>query len=208
MTSHTDITDAPRARTKVLHGTAAEPQDTVVHSYDGIEEYDNHLPNWWLFTLFATIVFGIGYYFHYEVLQSGPNQMAVYEASVAADRAEAAARARRMGALTDATFVTLSRDPATLRAGQAVFMAQCVACHGPNGGGTIGPNLTDNAWIHGARPTVMYRTITEGVAARGMPAWGPQLGEERTQAVTAYLLTLRNTNVPGGKAPQGDVVTE
>lgn len=200
---------APSARGgKRLHGAAAEPQDKVVHSYDGIEEYDNHLPNWWLVTLFATIVFGIGYYFHYEVLRSGPSQLEAYEQSVAADRAAAAARARRAGALTDETFATLARDPAIVRAGQGVFTAQCVACHGPNGGGTIGPNLTDNAWIHGPRATQIYRTISEGVPARGMPAWGPQLGEERSQAVTAYLLTLRNTNVAGGKAPQGDVAAE
>jgi cytochrome c oxidase cbb3-type subunit 3 len=200
---------APPPRTAARkHGSAAEPQDKVVHSYDDIEEYDNHLPNWWLVTLFATIVFGIGYYFHYEVLHSGPTHMEEYEQSVAADRAAAAARARRAGALTDDTLLTLSRDPATVRAGQAVFTAQCVACHGPNGGGTIGPNLTDNAWIHGGRPTQVYRTVLEGVAARGMPAWGPQLGEERSQAVTAYILTLRNTNVAGGKAPQGEVVAE
>ena len=84
----------------------------------------------------------------------------------------------------------------------------CEACHTANGGGNIGTNLTDNAWIHGGRATQIYRVVLEGVPAKGMVAWGPQLGDERVQSVVAYVLTLRNTNVPGGKAPQGDVMAE
>jgi mono/diheme cytochrome c family protein len=93
--------------------------------------------------------------------------------------------------------------------GRQVFeKMNCVACHTANGGGNIGPNLTDNAWIHGGRATQIYRVVLEGVPAKGMVAWGPQLGDERVQSVVAYVLTLRNTNVPGGKAPQGDVIAE
>ena len=84
------------------------------------------------------------------------------------------------------------------------MLFRSVSCHLATGGGSIGPNLTDNAWLHGGRPTQMYRTVLEGVAARGMPAWGAQLGEAKVQAAVAYLLTLRNTIVAGGKAPQGE----
>ncbi len=182
--------------------------DKVVHRYDDIEEFANHLPNWWLVTLHGAIVFAIGYWFHYEVLHSGPSSMESYEQSVAADRRAAAERARRAGAMTDDALVTLSRDPATVAAGQAVFMSNCVACHGANAGGTIGPNLTDRAWIHGGRPTQIYRTVLEGVAAKGMPAWGAQLGETRVQSAVAYVLTLRNTNAAGGKPAQGDNIVE
>lgn len=183
-------------------------EDRVVHEYDGIEEYDNHLPNWWLITLYGAIVFAVFYWFHYEVLHTGPSLAQSYETSVAADRRAAADRARRAGAMTDDALLALSRDPATVQVGRGVFAQNCVACHAANGGGGIGPNLTDGAWIHGGRPTVILRTVNEGVLAKGMPAWGPQLGLDRVQSVVAYVLTLRDTNVPGGKAPQGTAGAE
>ncbi len=183
-------------------------EDKVVHRYDDIEEYDNRLPNWWLYTLYGAVIFAIGYWFHYHVLHSGPSAAESYEQSVAADRRAAAERARRAGSVTDDALVTLSHDPATVTAGQQIFQTNCAACHGANAGGVIGPNLTDNAWIHGARPTQVFRTVLDGVPARGMPAWGPQLGDERVKTVLAYVLTLRNTNVAGGKPPQGDVAPE
>jgi cytochrome c oxidase cbb3-type subunit III len=183
-------------------------EDRVVHEYDGIEEYDNHLPNWWLVTLFGAIVFAIGYWFHYSVLHTGASLAESYEASMAVDRAAAAARARRAGAMTDESLLALANDPATVRVGRGVYASNCVACHAATGGGGIGPNLTDNAWIHGGRPTDLLRTVNEGVLAKGMPAWGPQLGLDRVQSAVAYVLTLRNTNVAGGKAPQGTVSAE
>jgi cytochrome c oxidase cbb3-type subunit 3 len=183
-------------------------EDRVVHTYDDIEEYDNRLPNWWLATLFGAMVFALGYWFHYEVLHTGPTIAESYEQSVAADRRAAADRARLAGSMTDETLTALSRDPSTVQVGRGVFTQSCVACHAANGGGGIGPNLTDSAWLHGSRPTRILATINEGVLARGMPAWGPQLGLERVQAVVAYVLTLKDTNVPGGKAPQGTAALE
>ncbi len=183
-------------------------EDRVVHTYDGIEEYDNHLPNWWLVTLYGAMVFALVYWFHYQVLHTGPSIAQSYETSVAADRRAAVERARRAGTMTDETLVTLSRDPSAVQTGRAVFGQSCVACHAANGGGGIGPNLTDSAWLHGSRPTRILGVINEGVLARGMPAWGPQLGAERVQAVAAYVLTLRDTNVAGGKAPQGTSAAE
>ena len=183
-------------------------EDRVVHTYDGIEEYDNHLPNWWLVTLYGAVVFALVYWFHYQVLRTGPSIAQSYELSVAADRRAAADRARRAGAMTDDALLALSRDPATVQVGRGVFTQTCVACHAATGGGGIGPNLTDSAWLHGSRPTRILATINEGVLTKGMPAWGPQLGLERVQAVAAYVLTLRDTNVPGGKAPQGTTATE
>ena len=183
-------------------------EDRVIHTYDGIEEYDNHLPNWWLFTLYGAVVFALVYWFHYQVLHTGPSIAQSYELSVAADRRAAAARARSAGTMTDDALLSLSRDQATVQVGRGVFAQSCLACHAANGGGGIGPNLTDSMWLHGSRPTRILATINEGVLTKGMPAWGPQLGLERVQAVTAYVLTLRDTNVAGGKPPQGTTAAE
>ena len=190
-----------RGRAVDMAGTEAR----VVHSYDDIEEYDNELPNWWLYTLFGAMVFALGYYFWYEVLHAGPSQQQTYEASRVEDRRRDAERARRMGAMNDDGLRTLSHDAATVEVGRALYAQNCVACHRADGGGLIGPNLTDNQWIHGGEPLRVFRTVSEGIAAKGMPAWGAQLGPDRTMSVVAYLLTLRNTNVAAGKAPQGDV---
>lgn len=192
---------APRGRAAQEVGAEAH----VVHSYDDIEEYDNELPNWWLYTLFGTIVFGLGYFFWYQVLRAGPSIQQNYEASRVEDRRRDAERARRMGAMNDEGLRTLSHDATTVAQGLAIYTANCVACHRADGGGLIGPNLTDNQWIHGGEPVRIFRTVSEGVAAKGMPAWGAQLGPDRTLSVVAYILTLRNTNAAGGKAPQGDV---
>lgn len=192
---------APRGRAAQSQGEEAR----VVHTYDDIEEYDNELPNWWLYSLFGTVVFAIGYYFWYQVLHAGPTQQQSYEASRVEDRRRDAERARRLGAINDGALRTLSQDRTTVAQGLALYTTNCLACHRGDGGGLIGPNLTDNQWIHGGEPVRIFRTVSEGVAAKGMPAWGAQLGPERTMAVVAYLLTLRNTNASGGKAPQGEV---
>ncbi len=177
--------------------------DRVIHAYDGIEEYDNDLPNWWLAALFATVVFAFGYWYWCQVFAVAETPRQTLHREMQAVYAAEAARMRARGAVTPAMLLAMSRDDATVRQGAGVFAGSCVACHGANGGGGIGPNLTDAAWLHGGAPDRVYRTVTEGVTAKGMPAWGPQLGADRVLAVTAYLMTLRNTNVPGGKAPQG-----
>jgi cytochrome c oxidase cbb3-type subunit 3 len=178
--------------------------DVILHDYDGIQEYDNDLPRWWLYTLYATMVFGLGYWFWFHVftLSPLPNQ-AYHQEMQDVYRAEAAAL-RRAGAVTPEALVALTRDDATVRQGREVFASTCVACHAANAGGGIGPNLTDDSWIHGSTPDAIYKIINEGFVPKGMAAWGPQLGMERVQAVTAFVLTLRNTNVAGGKAPQGE----
>jgi cytochrome c oxidase cbb3-type subunit 3 len=181
-------------------------QEERFHVYDDIVEHDNKLPLWWQLTLYGAIVFALIYWFgrRFDAIQT-PAQ--AYNEVVAAERAAEAERARARGTVDDDMLVTLSRDPATVTKGKATFAATCAPCHRADGGGVIGPNLTDGYWIHGNRPMDVFRTISEGVPAKGMPTWGPQLGQDRVLAVTAYVVTLRNTNVTGGKAPQGELAT-
>lgn len=186
-------------------GKNALPGDApVVHEYDGIEECDNHLPRWWLWTLYGAIVFSIGYWFHYHTFKTGMGPTAAYEAEDAAFKAAEAEKLKKAGALTPELLVKLSKDPATIKQGQDVFKSTCMSCHLETGGGSIGPNLTDAFWLHGGKPDQIYKTIKEGVPAKGMASWGPVLGEERVRAAAAYVLSIKNTNVAGGKAPQGD----
>ena len=180
------------------------PKETIVHVYDGIEEADNELPRWWLGVLYGSIVFSVFYYFHFHVFVGGKSPMAEYDESMAATRAAQAASLKAMGTLDDAAFATLAKDAVTLEQGRTVFAQTCAPCHGPEGGGTIGPNLTDGFWIHGSAPTQILATVRDGIAAKGMPAWGAQLGADAVTAVTAYVVSRKGTNVPGGKAPQGD----
>jgi cytochrome c oxidase cbb3-type subunit 3 len=174
-----------------------------VHVYDDIVEHDNKLPLWWQLTLYGAVVFALVYWFgrRFEAIASPAQE---YEEAAAAQRAAAAEQAR-LSPLTDDTLVTLARDSSTVSAGKETFTATCAPCHRADGGGNIGPNLTDAYWIHGGKPTSLFRTAFDGVPAKGMPTWGPQLGDRRIQNVVAYLLSIKNTNVPGGKAPQGEI---
>ncbi len=176
------------------------------HVYDDIVEHDNKLPLWWQITLYGAILFGIVYWFGRR-MESIQSPAEAYASDVAAERAAEAERARARGTIDDAMLSTIAKDPTTLAQGKEIFVTQCAACHKPDGGGNIGPNLTDSYWLHGNRPTDIYKDVTEGWPAKGMPTWGPVLGEARVEAVVAYVISIENTNVPGGKAPQGELAS-
>jgi len=169
------------------------------HDYDGIREYDNPLPRWWLITFWVCIAFGYAYWIHYQVARTGPSLVAEY----LADQAESARRAAATKPITDDLLVSLSKDPQTTDSGAKVFAQNCAVCHGANGEGKIGPNLTDAFWIHGGKPTDIYKTISGGVLDKGMPAWLPVLGPERVRAAAAFVMTRQGLNLPG-KEPQGE----
>jgi cytochrome c oxidase cbb3-type subunit 3 len=177
-------------------------EDSAQHVYDGIVEHDNKLPLWWQLTLYGAVVFAMVYWFgrRLDVIPS-PDQAYAHE--VAIQRAADADAARKRGTIDDAMLATLGRDPATIAQGKAIFTTTCAPCHRADAGGNIGPNLTDAYWIHGSGPTSIFHSVEDGVPTKGMPTWGPQLGEQRVETVVAYVLSIRDTNVPGGKAPQG-----
>ena len=175
-----------------------DEQDRVIHECDGIKEYDNRLPNWWLYTLYGAIVFAVVYWFQYHVFRASDLPGASYAKEMAAEKAREEATPVSVEAL-----VTASKDNSAVATGKDVFGQNCAACHGANGAGNIGPNLTDAYWLHGGAPDRVFKTIYEGVPAKGMPAWKGPLGKERIQSVVGYLLTIQNTNV-AGKGPEGD----
>lgn len=163
------------------------------HSYDGIQEYDKPLPNWWLFTLYGAIAFSFVYWLYYHLTEVGMDRHAAFAARMEA--VQAARLENAMGALDDAQLWEMSRNARFVTAGREVYTTNCVSCHLASLRGkdespaAIGPNLVDNIWIHGGRPADLRRTVTDGVLEKGMPQWGPLLGDRKIVEVVAYVLS-------------------
>jgi len=182
--------------------SSADPGSKIVATYDDIQEEDNHLPNWWLFILFGTIIFGFGYWMVFQTTKSLPNPPAEYAEEIKvlkAQRAELMAR----NPTSDEALAELAKNAAAVEEGHQVFATICAACHGPLANGLVGPNLTDKYWIHGNKPSDLAKTVETGWPEKGMPPQAAMLGPEKTRKVVAFVLSLRNTEVKG-KEPQGD----
>jgi cytochrome c oxidase cbb3-type subunit 3 len=175
-----------------------QPEKKIVHVYDDIEEEDNHLPNWWLATLFGAILFGFGYWFVYQVTGSAMGPLATFKAELA----EAAKRRAEAGPVTNESLVVLAHDDKTLADGKQLFVSTCAPCHGPQGQGLVGPNLTDKFWLHGGAPVDIHKSITNGYPEKGMRPWGQVLGDGRVRAVAAFVLSIKGQNL-AGRPPQG-----
>ena len=179
---------------------------TLEHSFDGIQEYDNRLPNWWLFTLYGSVVFAIAYWLFYHTFGVGFTQDEAYAHEVEVAAAEQLQR--EMGKeVTDESLVLMTKVQAQLDAGAKIFQQKCVQCHGPQAAGDIGPNLTDDYWLHGPAPLQIYKTVMNGVQDKGMQAWKDQLGPVRVRQVVSFVMTRKGANV-AGKAPQGKPTAE
>ena len=181
-------------------------QDKLLnHTYDGIQEYDNPMPRWWLLTFAATIVFSVIYLFNIGPVGSGKGRIADYEADMAAyARAHPAPTG---GDMSSDQLLALVKDEEAMEEGKEAYTAYCASCHAPDGGGLIGPNLADAYWLHGGTIADIYKTVTIGVLEKGMPPWGKTLKPEQLSAVVAYVSTLQGTTPANPKAPQGTPVT-
>ncbi len=176
------------------HPTPPDSDESLrPHSFDGIQEYDKRLPRWWLLTLYGAIVYAVIYWGYYHTYQVGTNPVASFEQEMAANTARAA---QGTGLVDDAALWKMSQDPQAVSAGKVTFDTMCAACHKPDLTGLIGPNLVDNQWIHGGLPLDAVRIIQEGVAAKGMPAWGAMLGKQKTQEVVAYIFSFHKPGEP------------
>jgi cytochrome c oxidase cbb3-type subunit 3 len=178
-------------------------QGAIVHEYDGIEEADNQLPRWWVAAFIGTIAFALAYWLGFEVFDARPTPYAEYVAQAKAIDAAREVELAATPSVNTEQLEQLADQVAVVAQGASVYAAHCVPCHGAKAEGKIGPNLTDAAWLHGGGPLAIHGTIANGILAKGMPAWGPLLGPKALREVTAYVLSLRNSNVPGGKAAEG-----
>ena len=175
------------------------------HEFDGIQEFDNKLPNWWLWTLYGAIVCALVYWVVFHTLELRPMPHEEFAAEMQEAQEAQLARAAAEG-LSNETFDMMVALEDRVAAGHEVWTKHCVACHLDDGRGLVGPNLTDGVWVHGCEPMQMYKVVSDGIAAKGMPAWMNQLGPTRVQAAVAYIMTIRDTNIEG-KAPEGEPCT-
>jgi cytochrome c oxidase cbb3-type subunit 3 len=171
------------------------------HEYDGIKELDNRLPRWWVWLFIITIVFAGVYMVRYHVLGFGPLQEEEYQQELA----EAAEKYQRPeGEDLTAATATLLTDDASLALGKELWDKHCVVCHLAEGQGLVGPNLTDDYWIHGCDFEDIVNIIVVGVPDKGMISWKDQLSSTQIQQVSSYIVTLNGTNPPNPKDPQGE----
>lgn len=196
-----------RKYTEMLGAKPIESEQEIVldHNYDGIRELDNKLPPWWTSLFYITIVFAVVYFVYYEVFD-GPTQIDEYETEVAIADKQIAEFKKNNKDLIDAETVELLTEPSDLAAGKAVFTANCVACHKDDGGGGIGPNLTDDYWILGGGIKNVFHTISEGGrAGKGMIPWKTDLKPSEIAQVASYVLSLHGTKPAEPKAPEGEI---
>ncbi|MEM9676194.1 MAG: cbb3-type cytochrome c oxidase N-terminal domain-containing protein [Bacteroidota bacterium] len=184
---------------------AQEEEVMTDHEYDGIYELDNNLPPWWKAMFYVTIVFGVVYLLNYHVFDTGDLQGAEYEKEMAAAQAEIEAFLATQENSVDETNVTMVEDDARLASGQSMYMQKCSPCHGAEGGGGVGPNLTDQYWIHGGDIKDIYKTIKYGIPAKGMIPWESQLSPAQMQDISSYIITLEGTDPPNPKEPEGEL---
>ena len=173
------------------------------HDYDGIREYDNQLPGWWLFIFYGSMVWALVYALFYHF---GPGLLETqrHEAEMSRLRVEAARAAIHAGDPTDEAVLAVAGSPEHLVHGRRLFAERCAECHGPNGGGGIGPNLTDNHWLDGGSPSEIHATIRDGVHLEGMPGWSWSLRPDEIWLAAAFVESLRGSDVPNGKPPEGE----
>ncbi|MCU0345431.1 MAG: c-type cytochrome [Saprospiraceae bacterium] len=173
------------------------------HDYDGIRELDNKMPPWWLGLFYGSIIFSAIYLFAFHLSDIGPSSKQEYDTEVEVAKAEVNAYLATVADAVDENNVTALTDEQELALGKSIFEVSCATCHGKLGEGGIGPNMTDDYWIHGGGIQNVFKTIKNGVPEKGMISWADQLRASDMQRVASYILTLRGTNPPNGKAQQG-----
>jgi cytochrome c oxidase cbb3-type subunit 3 len=196
---------------KILYNSVAPKGGPTVipldEDHDGIKELDNRIPPWFNYLFGGTVIFGIVYLLNYHVWQSSPLPRAEYAEEV--NIADLSRRIRMVaeGTINEDDLVAL-RDETALKAGQDQFLRNCITCHGSHGEGIVGPNLTDQYWIHGGGIKNVFATIKNGVPEKGMISWKLVFTPKEIQQIASYLLSLQGTNPPNGKKPEGSLYTE
>ncbi|WP_128547511.1 cbb3-type cytochrome c oxidase N-terminal domain-containing protein [Larkinella soli] len=174
------------------------------HSYDGIQELDNPTPPWFMLLFYGTIAIGLVYLVVYHVIGDGDVMVQEYTQEVAIAERQREIYLKKVAGSINENTVTVVKDAPAIESGKALFNQYCTACHGESAEGKVGPNLTDEYWLHGGNIKAVFHTIAEGVPEKGMVPWKKQLNPLQIQQVASYILNLKGTNPPNAKEPQGE----
>lgn len=182
--------------------TTDEGEDRLLdHQYDGIQEFDNPMPRWWVWIYWGSFWFSLAYVFHYWVGNGISIEDDYKEEARVAVEVKAKEAARQT--VSEESLQAMLADPGVVKAGSEVYATKCVSCHMDKGQGIVGPNLTDDSWIHGKGTLVdIHQVVSKGVPEKGMLAWEQQLTPIELRSVVAFVGTLRGTNIKG-KPPEG-----
>jgi len=196
-----------RLESSTLYG---ETDNQVIqgHSYDGIKEYDNPMPGWWIWLFWVCVAFSVVYFVGItwmDVVDTYEDDLAQSQQELQSMRT-AYAEANPSFEPTPAALEEVVGDAAMVEAGAETYAAVCASCHGDQGQGLIGPNLADKYWVHGGTNVDIFNVLTEGVPAKGMPPWEGSLTPEERAALVAYIRSIEGTDPPGAKEPQGELV--
>lgn len=185
----------------------AEEKDLMMdHEFDGIAELDNPTPAWFSVLFYGTIIFAIGYMFNYHVFNWGKSQEEEYAIELQEAEEARIAFLQKPGAggpQINENNMEQSTDKEMIQKGAALFKTVCTPCHGEHGEGGVGPNLTDEFWLHGGSAKAVFKTIKYGVPEKGMVAWEKSMNAKQISDITNYVLSLKGSNPAGAKAPQG-----
>jgi cytochrome c oxidase cbb3-type subunit 3 len=188
-----------------LKPLSKEKELLLNEDYDGIKELDNPVPAWFNALFYGTVAFGLLYLLVYHNWDLAPLQKQEYDEEVYA--AQLASQERLKNAPIDdinENNVKESKDQSVITSGKAAYIQYCAACHGQKGEGGVGPNLTDEYWIHGGTLAAVFKTIKYGVPEKGMVAWGTQITPTKISNISNFITSLQGTNPPNSKAPQGE----
>jgi len=178
------------------------------HDYDGIRELDNRLPPWWLYGFYITIIFAGVYLWRYHVAYSAPSSTEEFQIAMKEAEVEKAAYLKKSANNVDENTVTLSSDPAVIESGKKVFLTSCAACHGNEGQGTVGPNLTDEYWLHGGSVSSIFKSIKYGWPEKGMKSWKDDFSPVQISQLANYIKSIQGSKPANGKEPQGTIDNE
>ncbi|MBC7488341.1 MAG: c-type cytochrome [Cytophagaceae bacterium] len=191
---------------KLSDAVPVEDEHSILtdHNYDGIHELDNNLPLWWKYMFYLSIVCAGVYFYYYHFSGYGKLQIEEYNHEVLMADKEVAEYMKRSANSVDENNVKRLTEPVRIESGKVLFLQNCAACHGKGGEGGVGPNLTDEYWLHGGGVKNVFKTIKYGVSQKGMISWKTQLSPGNMQEVTSFILTLKDTHPDHPKAAQGE----
>jgi cytochrome c oxidase cbb3-type subunit 3 len=199
----------PTIWTRLMQLKPLEEEESLVmdHKFDGISELNNPTPAWFMVLFYATIIIAAGYLLNYHVFQYGKSQEEEYVAEIEqaeSDKLAFLANPINSASAVNENNVVQSKDDAVLKSGASLFANRCTPCHGEHAEGIVGPNLTDDYWLHGGGIKAVFKTIKYGIPDKGMVAWEKSLSAAQIADLANYILSLKGSKPAGAKAPQGD----